>query len=139
MPLKTDKRTIGDYEVTVTQMPAMRALSLLPRLGKALAPALSQLTSTGVDIREADVIPALSTLFSSLTPEEAQALVREVNAGTSVMVDGRARDLNNDAAINSVFGGDIASLLKVTAFAMEVNFSDFLAAMPGRAPSAKTS
>ncbi len=142
MGLKTETRTIGPFDVSVTQLSAMRAMALLPRLGKAIAPALEKLDMT-TDLTK-NALPVLVGFLASVEPQEAQALVRDLNVGTTVTVDGKQRSLSSDAAIDGVFNGQVPMLLQVTLFAIEVNFGDFFgdkasaaAAPPDETPQSK--
>jgi hypothetical protein len=123
MGLKTETRTIDELEVSVTQLPAMRSLALLPRLSKLALPAFMKADDPA--FMKADVIILVGELLAGLEPAEAQALVRDLNAGTTVQQDGKLKPLTSDQLIDSVFNGKVMTLLKVTMFAVEVNFADF--------------
>lgn len=129
MGLKTETETIDGLEVSCTQFPAMRSLGLMTRLGNALAPMLAVLPAgTSLDSDATDVAPALGHALGALKPEEAQALVRDVVAGTSVIVDGKRVELTDGARIGVVFDGRLGALLQVAWFAIRVNFADFIGA-----------
>jgi len=135
MPIRSEKRTIDGLDVTVTQLSAMRALALLPRIGKALAPAVekldpSLLSSKAGDVQLLAIVPVLTAFFSALDSAEATDLIRQLNVGTTVAWDGKFVDLNSEAIIDLVFTGRLPTLLKVTAFALEVNFGGFFDGLP---------
>lgn len=123
--LRTDKRTIDGLDFTTTQLPAMVALGLVPRLGRVVAPTISRLsTMAGAD----DVGPALAELFASLDASEAQSLARDLLRATTVVVDGRQLPLDRDEMINAAFGGKLATMMKALWFVVQTNFADFLKA-----------
>lgn len=95
--LKTETRPIAGFTVTVTQLPCMRALALLPKLHLL------------DDLGLAD-------------GAELQKLTRELLAGVTVQKDGRRIDLIGDDAITAALGGDLKTLLAIITFAAEVNF-----------------
>ncbi len=133
--LKTENRTIDGLEFTTTQLPAMTAFGLIPRLGRVVAPTLTKLTTmNGAD----DVGPALAELFSKLDPDEAQALTRDLLRATSVKINGKVVPLDRDETINIAFGGRLTLLLKAVWFAVQVNFADFLEAASVGGSSTKT-
>jgi hypothetical protein len=126
MALKDETREIDGFKVRTVQFPAMRSLRTLKRVGEVLGPALAK--AQGVDL-EADVSalgPAIGALFENIGDPEA--LAREILESTTVIQDNRQIPLNTTAMIDLVFSGATMSLLKVMAFALEVNFGDFFAA-----------
>ncbi len=135
MALRTEEKEIDGLAVSTTQLGAWKALGLVPRLGKLLAPALAKLASMpgAGKVSEADlsaIAPALASLFASMDGNEAQALVRDLLAGTSVKVEGdkgpRKVELTNPGAIDGVFEGRLMTLFRVVWFALSVNFTDFI-------------
>lgn len=138
--LRTETRTFDDLEVTSQQLPAMRALKLLPRLARLLAPALASLGTGKIDL-QADVSSIANVLSQALEPlddNQVEALSRDLLADTTVVLTdetGKRRNqtLGSVAAINSVFSGRLPAMLKAMALSVEVNFSDFF---PASAPSA---
>lgn len=97
MPVRTETRTIAGHEVTTTQLPAMRALALAD-----------------------DAIR-----FGALRGEELLNAARKLLALTSVISGGQLYSLSSDEAINAVFSGDLAALLLVVGFVIEVNYASF--------------
>lgn len=141
--IKTEKRDIRGLQVTVVQLPAMRAYSVFARLGAVLGPALSQLGD--VDIRNIEnevekLGPAAGALLGGLAQDTE--LVLAVLQSTSVVAPGangelEKTDLLSETAVNKIYTGDFLALLLSIKFAIQVNYSDFLAAgvaaLPGKA------
>lgn len=96
---------------TVAQLPAMRGTKLLVRLGKALGPAFSSMTG--------DLDKVAGALFSGLSPDEAEGILRELFATTKV----GTTDLMG--VFDMTMQGQFKSLGKLIAFALEVQFGDF--------------
>lgn len=139
MGLKTEKKTFGHLEVTVTQQPVMRQLALLPRLAKAIERGVEKLNfdDLSTSIADADavkILPALVSLVASMPPGEFQGLVRDLNASTQIITsgpDGRmiVETIDSDEKITRVFEGSLLSLLQVSFFAAVVNFRDFFSGL----------
>jgi len=130
MNLKTDDKMIGDFKVTVRQFPAMRAFALLTRLLETIGPALGELAAldpnTQLDLAGA----AFANVFAKLDSKKAVELVPEILAGTAVLVPddkgGREYSLQKRENIDIVFSGHLAALFQSIAFAVQVNFGDFM-------------
>lgn len=134
--LKTDTRTIDDLEVHSSQLPALRAFALFARMGKVLAPALGKMQGLSMQADVSALGPALSELFSRLDGAEAKELAKEILCATVVLVEGKRLTLSTDEAINMVFNGKLRTFIKTMAFALEVNFADFIAAVRDSVPAA---
>jgi hypothetical protein len=129
MGQKTEKKTIGELTYTTTQLPAMKALALSTRLGRAIGPALAEAAGLSGDASVSKLGPAVTALFSRLDGAEAQALTRDILAATSVEMDGKVIPLGDAAMVDHVFTGKLQDLFAVIRFSLEVNFSDFFAAL----------
>lgn len=130
--LKTETRSIGDLEVTVTQLPVMRATPLMAKIAKAIAPALNRLElgALGSSLATSNVdalVPAFGEMLTRLDEVELMAIARGVLASAVVVTDGKRLSLNSDEMINLAFEGRGAAFLQTIRFALEVNFSDFFA------------
>lgn len=134
---KTEQRDFTDDEGLIqahsTQLPALRAFKLMTRLGKLLGPAMGQLKGVKLKAKADALLPVLTALFESLEPDEADGLAQQILEGTHVVAGGKAVTLNSAPAIDAVFGGRLLLMLRVMAFAVEVNYRDFFR---GLAPSA---
>lgn len=96
--LRTETKTVAGFLVTVTQLPCMRSLALLPKL--------HLLDDIGL-----------------ASGAELQALARDLLSGVTVQSKETGRvDLLSDTAIHAALGGDVKSLLDIMRFAAEVNF-----------------
>lgn len=133
----TQTRQIGEHTYSVSQLPARRALEMFGRLGKSLGPALFEAIARGGQVDpDADAMdlvaalaPALGSVFSRLPPGELTALADELLEPATC--DGAPIKPQFDL----LFQGQILALLRVLAFAVEVNYADFFDA--GRALFAK--
>jgi hypothetical protein len=114
--IQTKSRTIDGIETNVTQFDALRACTLIPRLGKILAPVAGDIEALG---------PELGALFTRLEGDELRALVCDLLVGTTVVADGAVRDLSRADNINAVFSSRLGVMFKVLAFVLEVNFGSF--------------
>ncbi len=133
MGQKTEKRTIGGLEYSTTQLPAMKALALSTRIGRAVGPALAAASGVDMGADVAALAPAITRLFASLDGAEAQALTKEILQGTTVVFEGKHVHLGDTAAIDHVFTGRLGELFTVVKFALEVNFTDFFDALTSAA------
>lgn len=124
--LKNESRTVAGMPVDVVQHPARRGLKLAGRLGRVIAPALSKAKGLSMDSDIASLAPALSALLGDLSDKDYDELLVEILCGTTVTSDGRRLTLDRLDRIDLVFGGDISALVQVCAFAVEVNFKDFI-------------
>lgn len=132
MALKTETRTIGDLEWTVTQLPSLRGIELTTRVGNLIAPALSGIDPDKLakteSIEKTDVgaiLPALGKALMQLEPKELSGLAREAFASVVVIVEDRRLALTSEASINTAFEGRNESFLPVLKFAIEINCLPF--------------
>lgn len=133
MPLKIESKDINGLHVTTTQLPALRALNLLTRIGKIIAPILGSMphVKSVKDLNTIALNAALGSLFAQLGEDEAARLARQILVATKVTVDGKFIELTTDNAINLVFDGRLGDLFSVIGFALEVNFAGFFPAKVG--------
>lgn len=130
MPLKTDDRDIGGLKVTTTQLPPMRALNLLTRLGKVFGPMLAQLPDLQAGkLSNEDIAMALGVALGKLEDGDVSKLTRDILITTRVQVEvnGQPRilELTDEQRINSAFEGKLEVLLQAMVFSLEVNFAAF--------------
>lgn len=140
MALHTESRTIGNYTYEVTTLGGLAGRKLLTKLVKTLGPCLAPLltdsdgnTKKGWSVLDADsksVAAALVEFADRVTPELLEELA--VAFGKTTLVDmggGKAVQLtleNQDLH----FAGNYGEFFRWLAFALEVNFRDFLGALP---------
>jgi hypothetical protein len=117
--LTTREDTIDGLAVRTTQLPAMRAMKLIHRIGKAMAPLVAAIK--GKD----GLGPALQGMFQSLPEAEWEALIRELLANT--VVEEKVLFHNGSSQnFDTVLGGKIGTVFKLLKLSLEVNFQDFL-------------
>lgn len=127
MSLKTSTRSIDGMDVSVTQLPARKGLKLAGKLGRIIAPVLSHINGVSLDSDLTALAPALTALFSNLEDRDYDTLLLEILCMTAVVTQGHRHELTSLEKIDFVFGGDMPKLVKVCAYALEVNFGDFIA------------
>ncbi len=132
--LKTQERAIDGRTYTVQQLPARIALKALNRLGKVFAPAVAAATAAfGGDATQAklDTLQvdklggAIEALFAHLGDADLDFFIATFLE--TALVDGQPLR----AQLDVVFMGQIDGLLKLLAFAVEVNFGSFFAGLSG--------
>jgi hypothetical protein len=125
--LKRETRSIDGLDFAVTQHGARRSLRLDARIMRQLGPGLADvLTGERVDGGDlAAMARGLVPLFAHLTDDDADALVSEILAFTSVVVDGCNLEMSKAAHFEQAFAGRRMTLWKVVGFALEVNYRDF--------------
>lgn len=152
--IETLEKEIDGVVYKATQLPAMRAVKLLNRLGRVLGPSLAKLGGaipSGGKLADVDVSAldfaaigdAVATLFGSLDDATLEALLRDLLSGVSFEADGKAGVLFPDsrtAAFDAHFTGRVGSIPRVALFAFEASFggfSDALAAVAVKVAAAK--
>ena len=123
MACRTESKTIGEQEYSVTQWPAEKALLMKFRLVKAFGAPLAVLMGKG-DESEEDETQALSKglamMFQNNSPEELVALMKACVVG--VALDGKRV---TESSFNELFSGDdLSNIYKVFIFVLQVNYSN---------------
>jgi len=129
------EKTIDGLTFTVQQLPAMRSLKLMHKLGKTIGPAMLKALSgapAGKEIKVgninvADMADGVSLLFDRLSAEDTESIVRELFETTMVTENGQTFQLM--PVFDNVLAGKMATLFKAVKFALEVNYQDFLPAL----------
>jgi len=132
--LRTETRDIEGIEITTTQLPPLRALALMPRLGKVIAPMLA-LDGVSMDSDVRELVPALVQMLDTLSGDEATALTRALLASTTALLDGKMVQLNRDETLTMVFAGRLKAMVLAVAFAVGVNYGEFFAKGPAASPA----
>jgi hypothetical protein len=130
---------LGDRVYAVSQLPAMQAYRLLPRIGKAVGPVLGKILAGGglKDLLSQDLGPAVEKLFDNLTDDELEFLTRELLTGATVQYteNGKRKVVQlfggDGDAFNLVMRGHIPDVFRVLYFAFRVNYGNFSGALPG--------
>lgn len=125
--IETFKKTIGNSNYEVTQLPARRALRLQIKLirifGSSLAKLLNlteQSENFSLSVNMESLQEALPLLFEQTEEEELSKLI--VFVLSSVRKDGVEL---TDSVIDMEFCGKLDELLKVFWYVIEVNYSSF--------------
>lgn len=132
MSCKTETKTIGDHEFSVTQLPATKAIlmkvKLIKTFGATLARIASMATNTSKDKKDTSDTDAkalsegLSILFQGNSPDEIVALMKECVVG--VACDGTKI---TSSSFDELFSGDnLLEVYKVFLFMLQVNYSDLM-------------
>lgn len=130
-------RTIDGLVFTVQMLPAMRATLMVVRLGKLLGvPLLKSLSGVqatkGASLKSLDVgqlAQGVDELFGRLSEAEVEDLFKVFFETALVKKDGKEFPLL--ASFDNALMGKPFTAFKALKFALEVNFGDFFAALPG--------
>ena len=127
------KQITSSVSLEVQQLPAMRALKLLHKLTKALAPALAAVgKGQGTDLMDVDLgnlAGAAEKLFANFSQDDLEEVTRQLLEESLISIDGGAKRPTM-LDFDGTFGGKIDLLLKAIAFALEANYP-FLKAARG--------
>lgn len=154
MGLRTESRLLGNHRYSVTTCPASEGrrilVKLLKLLGPTLAPILSGVDTKGLraratigtgetgepvgwsvlDMEGKTLAEALQEFSSRLSSELVEDLAATFGACSEVHLGGeRALQLTLETQ-EEHFSGNYSEFTKWIAFALEVNFKDFLGVLP---------
>jgi len=140
MPRDPQIRVIDGYTVQVQALPVFAGQRLFVRLlktvGSSIGPALAALASSGSKgLGDIDLSQHLPAMFSALSPDEMEAITRELLTGAVLDPHGKPQNLLSVCDI--VFQGSVLTLLKCAMFAVEVNFGDFRGIVVGMLDDAR--
>lgn len=131
MSCKTESKTIGEHEFSVTQWPAEKSLIMKFRLTKVFGASLASFASLVKDTKEKNssvekqakvLSDSLSILFKDNSPQEIVALLKD--CVISVGCDGTKI---TPAKFDELFSGDDLLLVyQVFIFVLQVNYSGFM-------------
>jgi hypothetical protein len=116
----------GSTAVTLVQLPSMRAVRLLPRLGRIVGPVFA--AAGGGNLLEQDVSKlgsALDEMLQRLSPDELEALIRELLGNAKI----GTKDLM--PVFDNVFRGRTLQIFLLLKHALDLNYGDFSAALAG--------
>lgn len=121
--IETHEKIIDDFNVTVTEMPAMRALRLQTKLFKIIGSPLAELLKIKQDDEDSEnncFSRAVAILCQNLNENEFENLVIELCL--CVRVNGIEM---KKPYIDIAFTAKLNTLFKILAYVIEVNYADF--------------
>jgi hypothetical protein len=131
---KTQERVIDGTRFAVTQLPAMRGFKMFHRLGRALGPAIAQvaggLKGKLAEMNVAELGAGVGALLERLDENDLEAITGELLK--TAHIDGKPLMPSFDLLMQ----GRIPTLLKLLAFAIEVNYGNFRDWLPALADQA---
>lgn len=145
--------SLGGVTYRVAQLPATKALKLSHQLARILGPALlragaaidrkgGKLLESKIDFGQ--LSDAADLLFRNCDEVTFESIVKTVLTDQLVMVQGATVVRIDPAMFELQFAGQMKTLFRLIAFALEVNFADFfddlrplLAALQAKAAAAK--
>lgn len=132
--LKTETRTIGDVEVSVTEIDCFAQQDLWIALTQEAAPGLGgigQLLSDGfAGLSEHDVsalLPMLLEALKGLNAKKLKALQLQTFASASAVVESKMVPLAKEEGVKMAFGPHLDLMWEAFVFAVEVLFARFFA------------
>ena len=140
MPRDPQHKVIDGFTIQVQALPVFAGQRLFVRLlktvGSSIGPALAAVASSGSKgLGDIDLAQHLPTMFSALSPEETEAITRELLTGAVIDPFGNPQNLL--AVCDIVFQGSVLTLMKCALFAAEVNFGDFRGIVVGMLDDAR--
>lgn len=126
MAAKTETKTIGDREYSVTQWPAEKAILMQARLLKAFGGCISGLFSINEGSLSDGISNAFSGLFEKADPENLMKLIKDVVVGCRVKSDGDSNFSElTSSKFTEIFTGDgLGDVFEVAIFVCVVNYAD---------------
>ncbi len=125
---------IDGVTFTVQQMPAKRALLMLHKITKAIAPALGKSlegASLGdfklADLELKNLGDAAQLLFQNFSESDLEQLNSQLLETATVVHEGKELPLMR--VFDEVMAGKIGTVLKLLKLALEVNYGDFTGAL----------
>lgn len=127
MACKTESKTIGGHEYSVTQWPATKALLMKIRLAKVFGTSIA-LIGASVTGKNRDyskdakaLADGLESLFNN-SPEALVSLIKETVIGA-----GCDNEVITDSQFEELFSGDdLANVYKVFFFVIKVNYGNLI-------------
>lgn len=143
MTLDTTSVEVGGVEIRSTQLPARRALRLLPLIAKAVGKVAPHLDSLdmGAEADLSSLGPLLADVVGSMSPDEADSLISGLLASTVIIDGNRKYELSDPARIDLAFRGRLGLMFRAAAIAFRCNYANFFegASNPSPEPSPEES
>jgi len=138
-------RTIGEHTYEVRHLPATPAYLMFLDLSKMIAPSMAagvaSITSSGSVLQALEseldgdfLMCAIEGLVDRLDSAQVQSVVQQLAQHTALVVGDRKPELSQQFELH--FAGRLGEMFRWLAFAMEVNFGDFLHGFKDRALAA---
>jgi hypothetical protein len=119
---------VEGIDLKCQQFPARKALILGAKVIKVLSPAF-----TGGLSMDAEVdIKTLAPLLANLGSKDVQEIANELLQNVYATKEGKSIQLNTETNQDLVFEADLKAYIGAIAFALEVNFSPFLASLDAK-------
>ena len=135
MARKTEKRTIDGITFEVTQLGFAKSRQAFVRLAKAVGPALAKIADSApslADMRKiapGSLAEAVETLISNVGDSDLEWFADVFGSVTRYSVDGERWPFLRAEDREELFSGRILLFFAWLAFALEVNYSDFLSVL----------
>lgn len=139
MAAEPQDREIDGITFTVRPLLATRSLKLLARLNRALGPSLAVLAAAQGKVESDSLAEALKLLGEKLTDSELDGIVKEALDGATFAMtgpDGQPMIGVLAGKLETLLQGRPETLLKLLAFALEVNYKGFFPGLKGLAAQA---
>jgi hypothetical protein len=136
MPIETKTVEIGEYTYQIPQLPAMRGLKMLNRLGRLFGPALADLFGSADEVESiADldvrfIGPAARDVFERLTEAEMESITRDLLAGTLVTIGPKTAPVM--PIFDDHFAGKYQDVFQLLGAAIKGNFGGFFEGLAAR-------
>jgi hypothetical protein len=136
MACRTEEKIIKlageDRRLSVQQLPAMAGVKLFTRLTRLVGPSIALLVKGD----ETKIGEAVRLMLDQLTETEVEHLIGELLFKTAARVE--VRDENGGSKMMLVkdvfageFAGELGAIVAAVAFALQVNFGNFLGGLDG--------
>lgn len=142
MAVKTEDRTIGEHTYRVTQLTALKSRALFARLVRFVGPAAAAALGGGRRLSQLNVGELVSDIAGRVSDEELGYFCDVLGSCTEIVGSNGALVRLDRNVIDFHFAGHLLDMFTWMAFALEVNYSDFLSAWkrtPGAASMAPVS
>lgn len=138
MAVKTEERRIGDHTYRVTQLTALKARALFARLVRFIGPAAATAIGAGQLPSMGDLGGMLGELTERVSDDELGWFAARLGECSYLVGDnGKVLQLE-PSVVDLHFAGALLDMFKWMAFALEVNFADFLSVLKRTQAAAST-
>jgi hypothetical protein len=133
MAVQTETRVIGGRNYRVTQLTALKARALFVRLVKMVGPMVAALLGSGnargfLEMEGKELGPMIVNFCERISDEELDFFCSVLGEQSQIVNERGEGAIMTRNIIDVEFAGRLMDLFKWLAFALEVNFTDFLSA-----------